>query len=318
MENKVIDLVKNIFAHARWLASLCDQYKAEIIITLIGGAVLAVIGWILKQLFSVPKKVSEVLSKNNFNDIDWKEDCVKTLGISTVMENNFPDYSDYIVVMYGSATKPDNLEPNDHDFIVLMLGVPKSDTRYMHNKGTLSDIADSSNKNDVDIVFRDYLSFLYAASAGMPYENSVIKDGVLVYGKEGYFKWLKNITKNNLFDRDFIIRMYNNKISAEKDEFYKLRTYQEEEFIDQYYIVRAGYYYITSILQLNRIKTFEKVVTQNDVVGLSKVRSLYADIEDKEVREKYVHLVESLKRNEMVEQITTDEIMSILHGINVE
>ena len=47
--------------------------------------------------------------------------------------------------------------------------------------------------------YRDYLSFLFAASAGMPYENSVITDGKLIIGQEGYYQWILNITKNILF-----------------------------------------------------------------------------------------------------------------------
>lgn len=57
-----------------------------------------------------------------------------------------------------------------------MLGFPKEGRRYLHNKGTngLDDVSSKGNMFDVDIVYRDYLSFLYAATAGMPYENSVI------------------------------------------------------------------------------------------------------------------------------------------------
>lgn len=59
-----------------------------------------------------------------------------------------------------------------------MLGFPREGRRYLHNKGTngLDDISSEKNMFDVDIVYRDYLSFLYAATAGMPYENSVIKE----------------------------------------------------------------------------------------------------------------------------------------------
>lgn len=82
-----------------------------------------------------------------------------------------------------------------------MLGIPKNGKRYLHNKGTTSsdDVSSKENINQVDIVYRDYLSFLYAASAGMPYENSVIITGKLLKGHIGYFQWLKNITKNQLY-----------------------------------------------------------------------------------------------------------------------
>ena len=126
----------------------------------------------------------------------------------------------------------------------------------MHNKGTISDESNESNKDQVDIVFRDYLSFLFAASAGMPYENSIIINGKVVKGHEGYFQWLQNITKNLLFDRDFLVRRFEDKISIEKQEFHKCLNEHEKYDHDKYYVIRSGYYYITSLLQLKRIRGF--------------------------------------------------------------
>lgn len=53
----------------------------------------------------------------------------------------------------------------------------------------------------------------------MPYENSVIITGKLLKGHIGYFQWLKNITKNQLYDRDFLIRRFEDKISIENKNF---------------------------------------------------------------------------------------------------
>lgn len=77
------------------------------------------------------------------------------------------------------------------------------------------------NKTKIDIVFRDYLSFLFAACSGMPYENSVICNSKLLNGHRGYYQWLINITKNELMDRDFLLRRFENKLISEKEVFDK-------------------------------------------------------------------------------------------------
>lgn len=227
--------------------------KVEIGVSVLASAIFALIIFCLRRARKIPKSIRELMNGGDFNDKDWKENVVKFLRIKETMKYNFPEYKGYLLVMYGSAAIPDNKLPNDYDFIVLMLGYPKNENRAMHNKGT-SYVADSHNKGeDFDIVYRDYLSFLFAASSGMPYENSVLAHGKVIAGKEGYFQWAKNITKNILMDRDFLIRRFEDKITEEKREFKKCLNENKKFEHDFYYVIRAGYYYITSLLQLNRI-----------------------------------------------------------------
>ena len=148
----------------------------------------------------------------------------------------------------------------------------------------------------------------------MPYENSVIVNGRLLKGHKGYFQWLKNITQNHLYDRDFLIRRFEDKIATEKQELDKCIFENKKFEHDKYYFIRAGYYYITSLLQLEHIKKFDKVFFQEDVVELSKVRMFYKDFKE-EIREKYVTLVECLKRNSSVNDILITDIEDILHEI---
>ena len=77
-------------------------------------------------------------------------------------------------------------------------------------------------------------------------------------------------------------------------------------------MIRSGYYYITSLLQLKRLKELDKVIVQNQVTELAKVRNFYDDIKSIEIREKYKQLVENLKRNKDVHAINIDDIKSIL------
>jgi len=288
---------------------------------LIVGVLILLMGWIATKLWlamkKVPQNINELLNSIDQQSENWKEELTSALRIKETMHSRFPEYKDFLLIQYGSSVKADNNLPSDYDFIVLMLGYPENEVRYMHNKGTMSDISNSENKNHIDIVFRDYLSFLFAASAGMPYENSVITGGKLIKGHEGYFQWLNNITKNILFDRDFLVRRFNDKIAIEKEEFLKCLNEHNEFEHDKYYVIRAGYYYITSLLQLNKIKSFEKVVIQKEVVELANVRNFYQTFQDDKIKNKYIMLVESLKRNNVYEQLTIDDIKMILSKLEI-
>ncbi|MDH8678880.1 hypothetical protein QE109_12010 [Fusibacter bizertensis] len=288
-----------------------------IMVSIIAAVILALITRVINYIKNKPKELNELLKYENFNDIHWIEELDKSLEIKDTMTRNFPEYSDYLLIQYGSSVEANNKLPQDYDFIVLMLGIPKEGRRYLHNKGTtgMDDVSSKENINQVDIVYRDYLSFLYAASAGMPYENSVIVTGKLLKGQKGYFQWLKNITQNHLYDRDFLIRRFEDKISAEKQEFQKCLFEKQKFKHEKYYVIRAGYYYITSLLQLNHIKKFDKVIFQNDVVALSKVRMFYEDFKNENIKKKYIQLVECLKRNNSIEDISIQDITDTLHEL---
>lgn len=282
------------------------------------GLVTTFIAWIIYNIYkyikSKPKELVELLlSPSNFNERDYGKELSKALKIDDIMQGNFPEYTDYILIQYGSSVEVDGTLPKDYDFIVLMMGFPKEGRRYLHNKGTNpGDGTYRKSDIDVDIVFRDYLSFLYAASSGMPYENSIIVNGKLIKGNLGYFQWLKNITMNLMFDRDFLIRRYKDKIIIEKQEFQKCLNEHEKYEHDKYYVIRSGYYYVTSLLQLSRIEKFEKVFFRDDVISLSKVRLFYNDFDDENLKNKYMQLVECLKRNSPLDNISIDDIKLLL------
>ena len=299
------------------LSAFFRNNSAGIITGIIATAICCVVAKVWKYIKNAPKSIDDLLNNIDYNNLTWKDELDKALKIKQTMENCFPEYKNYLLIQYGSSVSPDSTLPSDYDFIVLMLGYPENEVRYMHNKGTTNDISDEKNKYHVDIVFRDYLSFLFAASAGMPYENSVITGGQLIKGPEGYFQWLRNITKNNLFDRDFLVRRYQDKISIEKQEFQKCMNEHNKYGHDKYYVIRSGYYYITSLLQLNRIIKSKKVMVQSEIVQLSKVRNFYKDFDNEEIREKYIQLVENLKRNRQYNLIEVDEIKKILDYVKI-
>lgn len=313
MQEVINDFIILMKAIGAWLSSNRDSIISGIVATVILGIVVRSVSYVIKK----PKELNELLKTNNFNDLNMIEELDKSLQIKDTMKRNFPEYSDYLLIQYGSSVDANNQLPQDYDFIVLMLGFPKEGRRYLHNKGTngLDDVSSKGNMFDVDIVYRDYLSFLYAATAGMPYENSVIVNGKLLKGHQGYFLWLKNITQNHLYDRDFLIRRFKNKITTEKQEFNKCLLENKKFEHEKYYVIRAGYYYITSLLQLKHIKKFEKVIFQDDLIKLSKVRMFYKDFKNETIKNKYSMLVECLKRNSSVNDISIDDIQSILDEI---
>ncbi len=288
-----------------------------VVSSLVAAAIIAIAAVIWRIVKKATKTVFFLLIKDDHNREGWGGDLAKALGIRNEMKQDFPEYKDYVLIQYGSSVEPDSNMPNDYDFIVLMLGIPKNNRRSLHNKGTngYDGILPKENRLEIDIVYRDYLSFLFAASAGMPYENSVIENGKVIYGNVGYFQWLKNITLNHMYDRDFLIRRFQDKIASEKQEYDKaLRVYRKYN-TDKYYVIRAGYYYITSILQLKHIKNFEKVIFQDSIVKLAKVRSFSEDFKNENVKLKYSMLVECLKRNISVDEISIEDIQCILEEL---
>lgn len=180
MSKIITILIELMSATLEWLHTNLDG----IIVSIVAAVILSLIHYIKNK----PKEINELLKCKNFNDINWIDDLDKSLEIKNTMKRHFPEYTDYLLIQYGSSVESNNRLPQDYDFIVLMLGIPKNGKRYLHNKGTTSsdDVSSKENINQVDIVYRDYLSFLYAASAGMPYENSVIITGKLLKGHIGY------------------------------------------------------------------------------------------------------------------------------------
>lgn len=220
-----------------------------------------------------------------------QSDFLEIVNVKKILKKYYPGYSDFIVVQYGSSVRSDVLQPNDYDFIVLLLGHSTGDKLHMFKVGTKPEKFVPDLK-EVDVVFRDYSSFLFALVAGMPYENSVILHGKIIYGHKGYFLWLKRIARNILIDRDFLIRRFeHDKIPAEKKIWNNVKgTY------NTYEIVRAAYYLVSSLLQLNRIRKLDVVLFHKDVAELAFIENLKGDLSQAEHRETLEFIIRALKR----------------------
>jgi hypothetical protein len=253
---------------------------------------------------SIQKSISGLIGETKKKGILYSNnDLINVLKIKKTINEYFPEYNDFLLIQYGSSVDPNETNPNDYDFIVLLLGHPKEDIKSVHNNGTYPSEEIKNIEEDVDIVFRDYLSFLFAACAGMPYENSVITNSKLLVGHEGYYLWLKNITMNVMIDSEFLFRRFGDKIVAEHQAYINAKNkkiYEEKDvFYKKYDVIRSGYYYVTSLLQREEIKKFKKVIMQDEVAKLSKVIPLGERyFTDNEIKNNYVKLVNLLKRND--------------------
>ena len=191
--SKIITVfIELMSATLEWLHTNLDG----IIVSIVAAVILSLIHYIKNK----PKEINELLKCKNFNDINWIDDLDKSLEIKNTMKRHFPEYTDYLLIQYGSSVESNNRLPQDYDFIVLMLGIPKNGKRYLHNKGTTSpdDVSSKRNINQVDIVYRDYLSFLYAASAGMPYENTFF-----ILSKSSAYRFCKMRKRSDLFPKKY-------------------------------------------------------------------------------------------------------------------
>jgi hypothetical protein len=219
-----------------------------------------------------------------------RSDFLELVDVKRILETHYPGYSDFIVIQYGSSVMNEIPQPNDYDFIVLLLGHSTSQLHTIE-VGTKPEKF-IPNLEQVDIVFRDYLSFLFALVSGMPYENSVILNGQIVYGHKGYSLWLRRIARNILIDRDFLLRRFENeKIPTEKRVWNRMKQTAET-----YEMVRAAYYYVCSLLQKKRIERMNQVVFHEDVANLAFADNLKQDIPGDDNKQTFDFITQSLKR----------------------
>ncbi|MCG2787548.1 MAG: hypothetical protein L6461_20870 [Anaerolineae bacterium] len=275
---------------------VCITNNKEWIFSGIGTTLIFTIGPLLYRHFS-RKTLSfdQILDsfKNTNDDLEGyvQSDFLELVNVNKVLKKHFPGYKDFIVIQYGSSVKNDILQPNDYDFIVLLLGHSTGQTLHTFQVGTKPEKFIPDLK-EIDVVFRDYSSFLFALVAGMPYENSIVSNGKIVYGAKGYFLWLKRIARNILIDRDFLLRRFeNDKIPTEKQVWNNVKN-----AFDTYEIVRAAYFFVSSLLQRNRIRQMNEVTFHNDVAGLAFVENLKHDLSTPEHRETFDFIVQALKR----------------------
>lgn len=301
----------------RKLYHLISENFVVILNFLFSGVGLTILGALVKRFypFRTGKSVQELIKDVKQNGIRNNSGLAKALRIDATIKRSFPEYRDYLLIQYGSSIRTDNVTPNDYDFIVLLLGHPVDNDKEMHHVGSypaITEDTDTDSKTKVDIVFRDYTSFLFAACAGMPYENSVIVNSRLLHGHRGYYEWLKNITKNILIDRDFLLRRFEDKIIIEKELY---NTEKKIPSINKYDLIRTGYYYTTSLLQRKKIASLDKVLNQESVVPMANVLELAELFRDIHLKEVYCNLVNLLKRSANTDEISSNDIDELLSSI---
>lgn len=270
----------------------------------------------IKWLFTKSMNMVELIQTRKDIGERYKSRLSEALRIGEIMKESYSEYNDYLLIQYGSSVDNKVTQPNDYDFIVLLLGHPSDDEKEERHIGSLPNIENNKGQmTKVDVVFRDYTSFLFAACAGMPYENSIITNSKLIDGHKGYYQWLKNITGNIIIDKNFLLRRFDDKINTEKELFDVECKYGRGE----YDFIRAAYYYTTSLLQYNRIMKMNEIMIQDSVINISKVDNLIDDIRNLEDRQNYENLISMLKRRDFEKTIIEEEaIITLIENITKE
>lgn len=272
---------------------------------LFSGFALVLIGWIVKAVLAVLKRL-----RNKITDIQslvqttklsrdkqyFRSGIVDRIGIDKIVRKYYREYREFLVIQYGSSVRDDCSEPNDYDFIVLLLGYPKGEDPDIYNIGHAPELGFvDANQQEVDVVFRDYNSFLFALVSGMPYENSVVSNGKIIHGPQGYFLWLKRIARNILIDREFLLRRYReDKLPVERDKW----RVSIREHSDMYTFVRATYFYVCSLIQRNLISEMDDVILHKNVAKVAVADYLHRQLKDSNDYETFGRVISYLKRKE--------------------
>ena len=189
----------------------------------------------------------------------------------------------------------------------------------MDNNEFLKEQLDLIKKKQIDtsIEWQDVADFR-SSHGKEPEHRDTIRKGsklLLEYIDAGWDLFPSSSIQLGRFSDEIALKKERIKLQTEKQEFNKCLLENKKFEHEKYYVIRAGYYYITSLLQLKHIKKFEKVIFQDDLIKLSKVRMFYKDFKNETIKNKYSMLVECLKRNSSVNDISIDDIQSILDEI---
>lgn len=210
-----------------------------------------------------------------------------------IIKKYFRSYSSYVILKYGSSVRNNTDETNDIDYIVLLIGTPTTKEQQILHTGNVPVYSKTKTLN-IDIVFRDYYSFLCGVVAGMPYENSVLQWSNIIYGHKGYYRWLKAIAKNILIDRDYVIKLLNQRIEEGDLKLTKLNP--EIEFYD---LVRFGYYHLCNYMQVIKLKEMDKKLRTIDVSRLGLISEFSNVFTNPEHQQLFLQLVAYLKRKHL-------------------
>lgn len=259
----------------------------------------------VKIFFMTFARKDSVLDNKNFNNSNVIDELNEFEPKKTLKEF-FPSYKSSIVLQYGSSIRNTTGSFRDKDFIILLVGHPTEKERIMLHEGHSPSLG--VEQNNIDVVFRDYNSFLFSLIAGMPYEHSVIRWCKVKRGHKGYILWLKNLAKNILIDRDYLVKRIEERIIEQKNLFVK---YNKDS--DFYEICREGYFLVSYIIQKNWIKKQSKVLRHKQISDIALTDNMKNVIENETLKEDYLQIVSYLKRDSMV--ISNDRLIQNINNL---
>ncbi|MEQ9309516.1 MAG: hypothetical protein RLN90_08685 [Balneolaceae bacterium] len=210
-------------------------------------------------------------------------------SIAKTIKKEFDSYTDFIVLRFGSSVTFQDQEINDYDYMVLLLGYVEESERGELISGEPF-IANYNNKN-IDIQYRDFNSFLFGLTAGLPFEHSVINSHYYIYGDKSYIEWLKRISVNLVIDSEYL-----NDLLIE-------RAHDVNKFLNDYFDIEQPYLMIVKMYSLMSIicqilctKNLPKEIDSKTVLQLSKPDVLIEVIENADFKLCYSEIIQLFKK----------------------
>lgn len=252
------------------------------------------------------RKKAKTPDVRNMNVIDQ----LSEFNPKKMIKKYFPSYKEYFVLQYGSSVRENGVSFRDKDFIILLVGSPSEKEKIILHEGHTPSL-DKPDRDNIDIVVRDYNSFTFSLIAGMPYEHSVVRWCEVKQGHLGYINWLKRMAKNILIDRDYLIKQIETRISRQKDLWSNLGADS-----DVYDLSREGYFLISYYVQLKWARCQKKVLRHNQVSDIALAKNMITFIRDEEVREKYGLIISYVKRYSV--PVSKAEVKNIVNKICID
>lgn len=241
-----------------------------------------------------------VQKKGSQTDIDQ----VVLAIVRRVVRRYFKHYSDFILLRYGSSVDVRARQPRDYDYLVLLLGYAEEDNRkeFLHGDAFVFDKYGIA----IDVLYKDYASFLFATIAGMPYEHSALARSYMISGNEGYIKWLDRLRTNIQIDSQYVLEVLMDRIKTLNKEI-------EDDLVGScdYATIMKLYSLASALAQVEAISAFPNPCTTHHMVAIADSDQVLAMLQEGDFKDAYRTLLRYFKREVLPGPNLKGEIRSL-------
>lgn len=239
-------------------------------------------------------KFDEFIFRGFGKSEDWNNKELVDKNIISVVnkriQNKFGGYSEYLIIRFGSSLE-DKI-PRDYDYLVLLMGQVGEDERVeLHEGGAFGN---GSGEKSIDIIFRDYNSFIFGLVTGMPFEHSIIHNSILVLGEKGFYKWLERIGKNIRIDNKFLVDELNKRYQEYKDYLNSnINLTYDYTFVVQLYLL------MVTLLQIVYLKSLPIIIHHSDIMPICLPHIISKFLKG-EIKDSFEYITSIYKRRGLV------------------